>query len=277
MKKDNVSINRVKLLDGGVSGIKVWYLEKERRGNRVYLNMHPGITKRAPAHEDLINAFWVLRQALAKVYGFGMERLGEVDVWEVSFDGEMFKLVGGIKKSDAEGFLPLKTNGLLVSDVDDGELIVEQIERLFEETREYMDNGKTMGDGQLIMRLYGGKVDFDAEGFEGLPEDQKEALATKYFEKKGHVVIMAPEMIVDGEVKVSAKVLEEEVWTEELGAIPKNSVTGDVRVSAPTSDIVVDSSGEVTQKRPLNYAERTKVLVPEVNGAGEEDDDDFSV
>ncbi len=309
MKKENVIIGKVKLIDGGVSGIKVEYLEKEVRGNRVYLNRYPGVRKKAPVHEDLINAFWPLRAYMAKILGFSVEAIADIDVNEVSYDGEGFVLKGTKKICDGEGLAPLNTKKLTAGTVDDGDKVIEYVERIFEEVKEYMDNGKTMGDGQLMMRLYASKGDFDGEAFEDLPEDQKTELATKWLEKNGAIVCLADEATVGGpsaqvvgfeekvkerdkvlgkeqgvskealevlaekalSTKVSAEVLGQEVWTEELGAIPANNAVADnifeVQVEV-VAEKVLNEKGVTVDKEIEDFIMgEDEVLVAPVDGS----------
>jgi hypothetical protein len=201
---DDKSLTKVKLVYGGLHGVVVSYKERDMRKKDVaFENEYKNVSFGAPATGDMQNLFVSLANHLLDVCGYQQEEidrailLNGTEVTGVSYaKGKGFILTGTLDVLDGHFKINLVTP-LFKSEADlpaYGD-IVDIIEGIYAETKEYLSGNKRLKPIELIEAVNAKEPieGFDKVALEKMTHKEQVEKATQILELAGGMVIIEEE------------------------------------------------------------------------------------
>jgi hypothetical protein len=196
MKKqeNDLMIGSVKLVNGGMKGLSMKYLETSVRNGMTFLD-EVTRQKKVPIHGELMNLFENLGSYLLDICGYTtneLERrilLQNLEITGVDAGTDRFIIKGKLKILNGGKVISLVTPLIKEADEFDGfDSVMELVTEIYSETKSYI-GGKMMSNEQLVMTFYKDKEGFNEKEFAKLPEEERKRIALEVMDELGCIVI----------------------------------------------------------------------------------------
>ena len=198
-KKKDLKIGSVKLVNGGMKGMEVNYLEPVVKNGNMFMDVHT-VKKSAPVSFELMENIGMLGNYLLDACGYTtneLERqilLSKLEVTRVDAGEDNFKIFGKLRVLNGSQVINLQTPKINENLEFDGfNDVMKLIDDIYDGTCEYIE-GKMMSNDQLVLTFYKDKEGFDEKEFNKLPQEERARMATKVLEEMGIIVINEKEI-----------------------------------------------------------------------------------
>lgn len=209
-------IASVKLINGGMKGIEIEYLQPSVKGNVQFFDIYKS-KRKAPVHEELEKAFVLTKSHLLDICGYTLEAeereylMNALSITGVKYGEKGIILIGDLFVLGGTRVLKLETP-LITDEVEypDFANLKSIIDNIYSETKEYMDGKKVMSDIQIVARFNAKNEEFDYGSFTKMSKEEQREIATKILEEQGCMVFHNDEITTELEEAVTAITAEEE-------------------------------------------------------------------
>lgn len=209
MNKSKLKLASVKLVNGGMKGVKLEYIDPSVKENVQFLDTYKA-ERKAPIHTELEDLFRSLRDPLLDICSYTAttpERdylIEALEVTGIKYGEKGIVLYGNLSILGGNKELPLTTP--LISgqeDYPDFADLEETAKKIYSETMEYMAGKKVMSDVQIVARFNSKNKDFDMAAFSNMSKEDQRDWATRILEEKhGCIVIHNDEFTTEDETPV---------------------------------------------------------------------------
>lgn len=202
-KEKQKQIASVKLVNGGMKGIEVEYLEPSVKGNVQFFDIYKS-KRKAPVHEELEKAFVLTKSHLLDICGYTLEAeereylMNALSVTGAKYGEKGIILIGDLFVLGGTRVLKLETP-LITDEVEypDFANLKSIIDNIYSETKEYMDGKKVMSDMQIVARFNAKNEEFDYDSFTKMSKEEQREIATKILEEQGCMVFHNDEITTE--------------------------------------------------------------------------------
>lgn len=255
MNTSKLKLASVKLVNGGMKGIEVDYLNPSIKGNVQFIDTYKS-KRKAPIHEELEKCFSWLRPYLLDICGYTLEKeereylMNALEMTGVKYTDKGAILMGELAILGGNKTLKLETP-LISDEIDFPEYgkMIAIIEGVYSETKEYLEGKKTLSDTQLVLKFNSKNDEFDVESFKRMTKEEQRDLATKILEDQGHVVLHNDEIVSEESEVVDAT--SGYVQKEEEVVAPQPEVTFTTTATPEQKPEVVTLKEEEDFRLPL--------------------------
>ena len=195
-----MNIRKVSLNNGGFKGAEVHFLQEEEKSGKSQIVLHKTYPKN-PVHMGLEKLFKDLRGHILNIYDIRSDEeavndfyINQTIVHTVECDLDCIVLHGQREVCDGK-VVPLKSHKIqMQDDYDNYEDLRAIVERIAEETIEYLRGNVKIEDKELIERYLKARHKDDAiSSLEGMTAEQMQEFVTKIVEKGMGGFVMLPD------------------------------------------------------------------------------------
>jgi hypothetical protein len=280
MASKEIQISSVKLINGGLKGLEIKYLELNDVNSNIYKSE---ITKksRRPVNIDMQLKFEEFKDHLAELCSIDE---GKLAITGITAGHDKFLISGTVEVLDKKKSA-INTPCIKEEDgYDKYDVVQEKVDSIYKMVLEYMEKeAYTATNEQMILQFNKGKEGFDAEAVKNMTEEEQVIEATKLLEKIGCVVMNPHEEDMPGGIDakddfeledISAGDEKQDMFAEKIGVVSQkdlvhpedfNISVGDEKEELFTEEPKKDGKFTLTMRDP---EEKSSVFVGEIKSEG---------
>lgn len=201
MKKTEIKIASVKLINYGLKGLVVKHASSEKGAKGIVFGMKDQSERNRPIHSELEECIHKLKSKILDICSYTVEPvereslLENLNITFIEASSDGFKIKADLVVLDGTLITPIETpfieNDSQYPEFHETESLIIDV---FQEAKEYLTGTKTMDELEFIAKMNKGNAEFDFEATKALSETERTELYAKFLEEKGCIVLMAPEV-----------------------------------------------------------------------------------
>lgn len=223
MKKGNLSLGKVKLVNGGMKGLEATYQQSAERGDYIFNDDHKS-TFKAPVPKHLLDLFAKLKEHFVYICRFDSNNGTKeaIEITGVCSNGSSHFIITAKVKTFGNTTFGVSTPKITEDKEYNGfDSVIEIINDIYDGVTKYINDKEVADNKQIVMGFSEAEEDISV-----LSDSEAADRAREYLEKQGAIVMMEDDYDKEVDEEASSETINETKEQTEEGVIEERESVG---------------------------------------------------